>query len=523
MELTFIVNAIRRYLWVVVGVTVLGLVAGLLLGSDDSLRYESRSTLLVSPPVDARGGSTVDRDRYVAGQISVLGSEAMADRVIARLDDGTPRSEVASAVSIENEPNTDVVYIVVSTPNPERSQQIGEAYLAEYFDTLREQVDNTQEPEIQKQNDRIEDLRAQLEINDAAIADAMSPYLGRESPPEADMVVPHLVTEREILDFQMQAAMDTLNVMETDARLRVSSEVVQQATLPSAPLASGPNLLAGVGLIGGFGLGIFGAIVLARISPLVMGDDQAEEILGYPVVGQVPVYPRARDDRASLLNELPRSIAGFIGGLAVRAEATPRERQSLAVVVISPRRGAGSTTLASMVARRFADGGAKVLLVDADRHDPELRSLFMAGQAELPVALVRQSEPVVGDEAAEILAFRPTELENLYVTDLHTVSGAERLRPAQVAEVVSAATDVADVVIFDGGPLLATATTMHLTRACNIVLLGVPVQQDARELESLAAEVRGRAVIPVWTPTRPGQGFLARLPLLGPRLAKRSS
>lgn len=521
MELTFIANAIRRYLWVVVGLTVAGVVAGVLLSGDDELLYESRAVLLVQPPVDDRG-VTIDPDRYVAGQISVLSSQGMAERVVARLDDGTARSSLASAVRVDHELDTNIVHVVVSTPDPERSQVIGNAYVAEYFDSIRQQVDNTQQPDLEKLNEQVETLRERLEANDAARASAMAEYLGRETPPDPEAVIPDLMTEDRLLNYQMQTALEALSALETNARLRVSSEVVQEATLPSDPVASGPNLLLGAGLLGGFGAGLFAAVLFARISPLVIGDDQAEEILGHPIVGQVPVYPRARHDRAALLDELPRSFAGFISGLTVRPLPAPRDRQSLAVVVISPRRGAGSTTLATMVARRFADGGSRVLLVDADRQDPELRSLFMTGRSELPTAMPLQTdaEQPVGSEA-QVLAFQHAGAENLFVTDLQTLAGASRLRSPQIRELVDRASAAADVVVFDAGPLLSSVSTMHLTRSCRVVMLAVPVHQDARELEVVASEVRDRSVLPVWTPTQPGQGFVARLPLVGPWLSKR--
>ena len=119
MELSFVTSALRRYWWVVVGMAVLGMIPGLLLGgSDGPPKYESRAVMLVSAP-SANGGG--DPDRYLSGQLSVLRSEQMADDAAAILDDGSNGGDVGPNVSIQREPQTDVVTIVAQSPSPERA------------------------------------------------------------------------------------------------------------------------------------------------------------------------------------------------------------------------------------------------------------------------------------------------------------------------------------------------------------------------------------------------------------------
>src|SRR5690606_10414076 len=126
---------------------------------------------------------------------------------------------------------------------------------------------------------------------------------------------------------------------------------------------------------------IVAAVTLARLSPNVVTDEQAEEILGMPVHGTVPSLPKLHTERHTLLDPLPAEAERFIDSLCVRAEATAvRGSSTLTVVVTGAQRTAGATTVAAAMARRFADNGSRVVLIDGDRQDPELARLFVDGR-----------------------------------------------------------------------------------------------------------------------------------------------
>lgn len=97
MELSFVFNALRRYWWVFVACTVLGAVAGVLGNDRGSELYESTAVLIVSPPSESRVqvSFTNDPDRYVIGQLSVLRSDDLAERVANEVGDGATTGEVS--------------------------------------------------------------------------------------------------------------------------------------------------------------------------------------------------------------------------------------------------------------------------------------------------------------------------------------------------------------------------------------------------------------------------------------------
>src|SRR5687767_5874916 len=100
MELAFVIDAVRRYFWVVIVGALLGgaAAAGLQTNAPDT--FESRGVLLVTPPVG--GGSSGDSERYVAGQLAILRSAGLAEQVAEELDDDTSAAAVAGAVTFEH-------------------------------------------------------------------------------------------------------------------------------------------------------------------------------------------------------------------------------------------------------------------------------------------------------------------------------------------------------------------------------------------------------------------------------------
>ena len=135
-------SAVRRYYWIVILGAVLGAGLGLFLGGGGADQYESRAVLLVSPPTQSRAVFNVSdvADRYVTGQLSVLASQGLAAEVAETLGDDTTIEEVAGAVSFEREPLTDVVHVLARSPDPERAQAIGDAYVTAYMNALQSQL-----------------------------------------------------------------------------------------------------------------------------------------------------------------------------------------------------------------------------------------------------------------------------------------------------------------------------------------------------------------------------------------------
>jgi Mrp family chromosome partitioning ATPase len=194
----------------------------------------------------------------------------------------------------------------------------------------------------------------------------------------------------------------------------------------------------------------------------------------------------------------------FVDQACVRAEASSQTGSgSLVVVVIGTERAAGATTLATVMANRFATQGSEVLLVDADSREPDITAAFAAGAKGIHDLLaIASSLPNLRDKADPDLAecLRPTTVPNLRMLGLGKPGTV--LRRQHASPLIAVTSRVADVVVIDGGPLMEASATVQLTHLADAVVLLIPERQKASGLEVVSRQLRGRrgALLSVWSP-----------------------
>ena len=184
MELAFVVHAVRRYLWVVILCATLGALPGLL-NARSASRYSSEAAMLL-PPEDEIPGAPTERDRYLTGQLSVLSSESMAERVQDRLDEPLSIDEILSSVEFTQVAGSDVVVISVSAGAPATAQAIANAYVDAYLEQLQDQVSAAVAPQREQLQARIEGLEGSLADIDTQLLQAMLPFLEAQPLPGSD-------------------------------------------------------------------------------------------------------------------------------------------------------------------------------------------------------------------------------------------------------------------------------------------------------------------------------------------------
>jgi capsular polysaccharide biosynthesis protein len=149
VELSFIISAIRRRLWLIVLFTIIGAVVGTAVSrSQDTNEYEATAALLVQPPLSAGSVNFTSNepDRYVLGQQRVLESITLAEKVATGLDSGETKESIHNVVAIKHRSGTDILEVVVKTEDPTRSESIANAYAAQYMSDLRAKTSRRSSP-----------------------------------------------------------------------------------------------------------------------------------------------------------------------------------------------------------------------------------------------------------------------------------------------------------------------------------------------------------------------------------------
>ncbi|QGG96000.1 hypothetical protein [Actinomarinicola tropica] len=506
MELVYITRAIRRYWWVTVLGAVLGLVAGMALGGGGVDSYVAEARVLVAPPSDAGFGST-SNDRYVQNQLLVLDSEAIAVAVAEEIGD-ISAAEVRSAATFEQIPGSDILFVTVTASTPELARDIANGYVDAYFRASREQLDDAQEPDLAAINDAIGDVEEALATVDARIEEVMAPYVNQPAAvevPTVDQVSPTLDTERQALLDQYFQLLFSRNEMTLGAQTRVATQVVQRATLPTAPTSAGMSLLLVAGPVAGLMLGGLASVALARTSNRILDEDEAEDVLGMPVAARVARDRGLAAPRHDLVGPTPEKVVGTIHELCVRAEASAVSGPALTVVVGGADESAGSTTVALAMARHFAGMGSQVLLVDADTSDPELTTL--AGEGVSGVRMLLSDDPARTSPSGRTDRNRPrhpymrTGVNGLRFSGLGEVADAHGIRRQDASTLLERASEHAQVVVVDAGVLMDAAANVALAQLADVVVLTMPAKRQRRStLEVTIRQLSSRgALLPVMT------------------------
>lgn len=149
----------------------------------------------------------------------------------------------------------------------------------------------------------------------------------------------------------------------------------------------------------------------------------------------------------------------------------------LSVLVTSSASGEGRTITAANLAVVSAQGGKRVLLVDADLRNPTLHLQFRLPNVTGLSTMVRSS--TLDDHA-----ILQTATDGLYLLPSGPQPGnpLEILSSSDFEQIVSEAQTEFDMIVFDSPPVLAVTDALLLSRVVNGILLVVNTRKTQRSM-----------------------------------------
>ncbi|MFZ1110092.1 MAG: polysaccharide biosynthesis tyrosine autokinase [Rhodomicrobium sp.] len=235
--------------------------------------------------------------------------------------------------------------------------------------------------------------------------------------------------------------------------------VVDRARSPRAP--SEPNvplsllLSLAVGFAGGAGLALF----LELLDDRIRTPEEVEQLSGLATLGVIPLIEGV-DAVAGALRDPRSTLAEAYRSLATALQFSTEAGLPRSIVVTSAAPSEGKSTTVMAIAQCFAQIGLKVLIVDADLRKPSMHTKFgLSNAVGLSNYLIGSSLP------PEIIQSTGERNLSFMASGPMPPNAADLLGGAKIPSLISVASEIFDLVIFDAPPLLTIADAQLLASA----------------------------------------------------------
>ncbi len=452
-------SVLRSWKWAIAFslVIVIGLVllATLLMTE----QYEAKSTVRVASPA-----TSTSPDRVVSDDVEFLErlqntyvrlgtSKVFLDELALELGlDERPK------VDVEAVPKTELLEVTATHEDPETAASIANAHVAlltSQLESFAAEESSTAEAVFEQQTQELEDsiARDREELNALNASGAVDPATESRRNELEDRIA---FQEARLLAQRAEHEGDQLT---RELRAR-SLYVVEPATAPEDP--SSPRLwlnlviAAVVGLVVGVGL----AFLFEKLRGRHHRADTIEEALNARVIGEIPWIDPSRS--GALVN------SGSVGEDAFRRLRTNlltiRQSEPFQTLLLtSSTPSEGTSVVAANLAKSLAEGGAQVLLVDANTRSPSQHEIFnVSNDAGF-------AEAVQSDQVEVRSLLRKSVFPGLTVLPAGRtgIGSSAPLDSGRLTRLLDSQTNDFDIVILDGPAVLAASESVALAQVAD--------------------------------------------------------
>jgi capsular exopolysaccharide synthesis family protein len=270
--------------------------------------------------------------------------------------------------------------------------------------------------------------------------------------------------DRRLLDLRALAR------SEQQVDLAIRADPPKQVSMPKW------RIMGPLGVVLGLAVGLGLAFLLEFIDTSVKSPSDISRRVDLPLLGMIPhaddVEEEIEDLRLAFLTH-PNSLIGEAFRqirTCLMFSGPPAQRRSL--LVTSPLPEDGRTTVAMNLAAGCAQGGRKVLVVDANFRQPAIRALF----SDCPSGGL--SSALVGQGRWEDLVHEVQPNLHVVPAGILPPNPAELLGSEQMRQIIEQMVENYDQVFIDGAPCLVVSDSAILATLVDGVILTVRAEAN---------------------------------------------
>jgi polysaccharide biosynthesis transport protein len=475
LDLRDYIAVLRRRRWIVVQAlaVVVAVAVGVTMLQDP--RYEARAQLLVEPAAtgdDAVLQQALFGQRELETQKELVTSRPVAEIVAAEL--GGDIDDLLERVTVTLVRDTQILELRATSTDAEGAAATAQGFAEAYLEYRGQQAVERVLAATDALATREERARERLDEIDRELLRATG----------SDEVA--LQREADRLQTELASVSATRLALTSSSDLaRGAGQIVLPAEVPGAPFSPKPLRTAVLALVLGAMLGVGLAFLRDFLDDAIRSEDQAVRASGRTVIGHIPRWRSDREDETRLVSlaEPASPVAESYRSLRTNIRFLTAGRSYRSLLVTSALPGEGKSTTAGNLAVALARAGTRVLLVGADLRRPSMHKAFGIDAAP------GLSDVLVG-EIDLVDAIKDVGVPNLRVIPSGQVppNPAELLGSPAMAQLMAELEQIADMVVYDGPPVLAVADALEIGPKVGGTLLVVDLGGTGRNALRAAAE-----------------------------------
>lgn len=315
---------------------------------------------------------------------------------------------------------------------------------------------------------QLEQLRSQLSLYQQIQTNLT--FIGKPGQSGVSRDDPRLNSLQSTLDLYQQLYLSLVDSRETINldRMQNTPNITQldPAQAPAKPIRPLPLLYVLLATVVGIVLAVTAILTIDHFDDTLRSSQKVQEVLGVPIIGYISQAHSAnhKDKSSSMAAQDHSVLQNAFGSLRINVARLMSQQSVKVILITSPARGDGKSTIAQNLAAAFVRAGKKAALLDADLYHPQLhRRLKLENQKGLVDVL---AEGVKWTDVAQSVGGL-----KIIFSGAPSASSSLLLESDAMTRLLEDLQNDFDVVIIDGPPLFIMDAQILASKVGGIVLV----------------------------------------------------
>ena len=489
VELLWVFRVIGRWLWLIIGCTLLGAASAFVIGSRMTPVYSTSATLLVERALTADAldyNALLTSERLASTYVHMLTGRPVLEAVIARLELEETPAALARRVKVALIPDTQLITLRVEYTDPTQAAWIANTIAEVFTAQIRAVQEQRYTGFLVQAQEQIVESSALIEDTQVKI-DALGTPQTTQEQTELARLEAILAGYRSTYSTLLQ---NYEEMRLTTAQAAYNVVLVERAQVPENPIEH-RKLYTVLAAVVGAMVAVGAAFLVEYLDDTIKTPDDASQALGLDSLAAISRLSKGEEELVVVAD--PYSpVAEAFRVLYTNIRFSSPDSPLRTILVTSPGVSEGKSITVANLAAAMAQAGLRVAVVDADLRHPRLHQLF---------GLDLHAEEGVGEQrgwglSGSLLAgctdgrLHSTQVEGLQVLPSGELppNPAGLLGSQRMDELLDQLTHQVDVVLIDSPPVLPVADAALLAHSVDGVLLVLKASHTPRKAARQAAE-----------------------------------